>query len=118
MKQIYTWDEFDDDVWKIIDWIKENKKSYNGVFGIPRGGLVLAISLSHELDIPLLLGGVNEKSLVVDDVADSGNAIRPYMERSKCDVITLHRSKHCQLNPTFWVNNSKNWVVYPWEKQK
>lgn len=101
----------------VLLWIKNNNKQYNGVYGIPRGGLCIAVRLSHELDIPLLLGGVTEKSLVVDDIADSGNAIRPFLERSKCDVVTLYRSKHCQLNPTFWAFDTDKWIVFPWEKK-
>ena len=116
MKSIYTWGAFERDARIISDWIRANRKQYNGVFGIPRGGLILATVLSHELDIPLLLGGVTEKSLVVDDIADTGNALRPYMERAKADVITLFRSKHCQINPTYYVADSENWIVFPWER--
>jgi len=115
-KIICTQTDFDCGLSEILLWIKNNKRTYNGVYGIPRGGIALALYLSHGLNIPMLAGGITENSLVVDDIADSGNAIRPYLERSKCDVITLYRSKHCQLNPTFWVFDTDKWVVFPWEQ--
>ena len=116
MKTFVSWAGFEADVDHLVKQIKYSGKEYNGVFGIPRGGLILAVRLSHKLNIPMLLGGLTEKSLCVDDIADSGNALRPYMERTKCDVMTLFRSKHCTLNPTLWVHDSENWVVFPWER--
>ena len=111
-----NWAGFEAAISVILGWIKNNNKQYTGVYGVPRGGLVPAIRLSHELDIPLLMGGVTERSLCVDDIADSGNVIRPFMERSKCDVVTLYLSKHSQLKPTFWAYETSNWIVFPWEK--
>ena len=114
---VITWDCFDLAVQKILHFIKTEKKQYKSIYGIPRGGIPLAIRLSHELDLPLLMGGVDSNTLVVDDIADSGFALTPFIERSKCDTITICRKNWCPVKPTYWVYDTESWVHFPWEKQ-
>ena len=47
-----SWNEFDLCVKNITDLCF--KKDFSGVFGFPRGGLCLAVAISHSLRIPLL----------------------------------------------------------------
>ena len=41
----YTWKEFDEDVKKIVEWLKD--KNFSNIYGVPRGGLPLAVKLSN-----------------------------------------------------------------------
>jgi hypoxanthine phosphoribosyltransferase len=52
-----SWDELNDHVEKLAEDIKSKNKGkiITGVFGLPRGGLVPAVMLSHKLNVPLLL---------------------------------------------------------------
>src|SRR3989338_4319716 len=87
-KQRYSWDDFEKDVPKLIRKIKKLRKRFDGIYGIPRGGLSIAVKLSHELNLPILVGGVTAKTLLVDDVADSGSTLLPYTNR-KATIVTI-----------------------------
>ena len=54
-------------------------QTFVGVYGVPRGGLVLAVVLSHRLGLPLLLEPT-AGCLVVDDVYETGQTLAPYRD--------------------------------------
>ena len=47
-----SWIEFDECINSIYKQCKN--KNFEGVYGFPRGGLCLAVALSHSLRLPLL----------------------------------------------------------------
>lgn len=123
MKQInYTWEQFDEDCKKIIEWIRENNFKFTGIYGIQRGGLILAVKLSHLLHIPLILNrtSIYSKTLIVDDIADTGKTLKNLMggvRTKKNIVITLWYHKQSKFKPNFTLREKKKaWIVYPWEK--
>ena len=64
-----SWEEFDNCISSISKKCKN--KSFKGVYGFPRGGLCLAVALSHSLELPLL-SEPKENSLLIDDIYESG----------------------------------------------
>lgn len=115
-KQYYTWKEFERDQDILAKRIKKSKRNFNGIYGIPRGGLPLAVALSHKLNLPLLLGGVTAKTLVVDDIADSGSTLNPYQERSAF-IVTIFYHPKSLVKPALWLHKKTvDWIVFPWEK--
>ena len=52
MINYFTWSEFD----KSVEYITNNCKNLklSGIYGVPRGGLCLAVALSHKLKIKLI----------------------------------------------------------------
>ena len=64
-----SWIEFDECINSIYEQCKN--KDFVGVYGFPRGGLCIAVALSHSLGLPLLEQPKNN-SLIVDDIYDSG----------------------------------------------
>ncbi len=115
IKEYYHWEQFDIDIRTILQQIEEKGKTYTGIYAIPRGGLVLGVRLSHELDIPMVMGGVTDKTLVVDEICDTGRALRPFLDR--CNTLTIFKHQDCPVTPTYWLRSNINWVVFPWEKQ-
>jgi len=85
-----------------------------GIHGIPRGGLVLAVALSHRLALPLL-EQPTPGCLVVDDVYETGRTLEPYrrLEGAR-HVVWLSK-----VEPLWWqaveVTASSEWIVFPWE---
>jgi hypoxanthine phosphoribosyltransferase len=107
-------------VGKMIDSLAEKiKKSgikFDGVFGIPRGGLPLAVILSHRLEVPVLLYPT-KNTLVVDDISDNGFTLQR-MKNKK--IATLYSTKWTITKPDWFIEmkKSKNdWLVFPWEKK-
>ena len=63
-----SWEELDEAVFKLASTFEG--VALNGVYGFPRGGLPLAVALSHQLSIPLLKEP-EEDCLFVDDVYET-----------------------------------------------
>lgn len=94
------------------------------VSGIPRGGLIPAVLISHKFDIPYigleaaktLPGNLKKQVLVVDDIADSGNTLKQ-IERHNFIFATLARRYSCSFNHTIVGEHIDNdhWLVFPWE---
>ena len=90
-----NWLEFDECIYSIYTQCK-NKK-FDGVYGFPRGGLCLAVALSHSLELPLLDEPKNN-SLIVDDIYDTG--------------YTLEKIKYLKGSETHvWVSKKKTDLV-------
>ena len=69
MTRFFTWNDFDKSVECIAHKYKFLKLS--GIYGVPRGGLCLAVALSHKLNIPLIEKPL-KNCLIVDDVFETG----------------------------------------------
>lgn len=54
---------------------------YSGVYGIPRGGLVLASWLAHKLYLPLLFAP-SKNCIIIDDICDSGETLLHFIKNS------------------------------------
>ena len=53
-KSFITWSEYDLYIDRIADWVKYKcEEDIGAIYGLPRGGLPIAVSLSHRLDLPL-----------------------------------------------------------------
>ena len=115
MHRYYTWNEFDESV----DYIANQCKYFemSGVYGVPRGGLCLAVALSHKLNIKLVEKPLNY-SLIVDDVYETGTSLSNYKDIEGANYFVLVSKKE----PTWWntVNTSlkKEWIVFPWENKE
>ena len=116
----YTWEKFEEDCKKIAAWAK--KGQVKNVYGIPRGGLVAAVKLSHLLDVPLVLNrdDISRDTLIVDDIIDEGNTIERLLasigEHSR--IASIFYNKAAKHAPHFFVREKKSWVVFPWETKE
>ena len=73
----FTWNEFD----KSVEYIANKCKflDFSGIYGVPRGGLCLAVALSHKLKINLISEPVSN-SLIVDDVYETGITLNNFKD--------------------------------------
>tara|TARA_Y100000994_G_scaffold236194_1_gene226584 strand:- start:674 stop:1090 length:417 start_codon:yes stop_codon:yes gene_type:complete len=114
MTRYYTWNEFDKSVDFIANQFKFRKLS--GIYGIPRGGLCLAVALSHKLNIQLIDKPI-KNSLIVDDVFETGITLSSFKDIEGANFFVLISKK----KPIWWntVNLSykKEWIVFPWENK-
>jgi hypoxanthine phosphoribosyltransferase len=122
MKKIYlTWDNIEELTDKLVDEIKLSNVPPLYITGLPRGGLIPAVMLSHKLNIPFK--SIDEiKSiprvdvLIVDDIADSGETLSIY---GGYQTAVLHYKMQSEHIPTFYAEevNNTDWIVYPFERE-
>ena len=120
MKIFYNWEDIEGRVKDLCQKVKH--ESFEAVYGIPRGGLIVSVMVSHILDIPLitdLRDMYGKKFLIVDDIADTGGTL----EKMKAEVYnnahtaTIHYHKQSSVEPSYWVEEKgDDWIVYPWEQ--
>ena len=116
-----SWNELNDHVEKLAEDIKSKNegKIITGVFGLPRGGLVPAVMLSHKLNVPLLLAPC-ENCVVVDDIADTGISLEHYKEKYYKIAVIWYKPRS-KVKPDFYaVKDSRTklggaWIIFPWE---
>ena len=112
MINYYTWDEFDKSVEHIANKCKFLE--FSGIYGIPRGGLCLAVALSHKLKIDLI-SEPTKNSLIVDDVYETGITLNNFKKIEGAMFFVLFG----KIKPTWWntvfISEKNNWIVFPWE---
>ena len=122
-KEYVTWEQVEHFVKQVA--ARYEVLQFDGVFGLPRGGLVFAVMLSHRLKLPLLMAPTN-KSLIVDDICDSGESLVHYIKNSSSENSNEARpivcTMYCKPNklgvvPDYYMlQKSDRWVVFPWEQ--
>ena len=99
--------------------IKSISFEVTSVMGLPRGGLIPAVILSHKLNVPLVFEPT-ENTLVIDDICDSGETfIKIYQQHPNLKFACLHYKMHTSnFMPTVWADlyEGDDWIVYPWEQ--
>ena len=71
--QVLSWPQFDQAVQQLASRFAGS--AVTGVYGVPRGGLCLAVALSHAIDRPLL-SAPEPSALIVDDVYETGRTLQ------------------------------------------
>jgi len=122
MKDFISWQLVDECVTEIAFHLRDTGKDFVGVFGVPRGGVILAVMLSHKLDIPYITDfwRVGDGDIVViDDIADTGKTFQFYKEQPEtkdAHYVTIHEHERSIVKPDYSViNKGDKWIVYPWE---
>src|SRR3989338_5561122 len=116
----YTWEEFEKDCAAIANWA--SGRHIKTIYGIPRGGLVPAVKLSHILDIPLVLNrdDISRDTLIIDDIIDEGNTIDRLIKMAgePHHVASIFYNKSAKHAPHFYLREPKCWVLFPWETEQ
>ena len=108
----FTWKEFDKSVEHIANKCKLS--DFSGIYGVPRGGLCLAVALSHKLKINLLSEPI-KNSLIVDDVYETGITLNTFKGIEGARFFVLFS----KTKPIWWntvhISEKSEWIVFPWE---
>ena len=108
----FSWSKFDNCVEHIANKCKFSE--FSGIYGVPRGGLCLAVALSHKLKIKLLSEPI-KNSLIVDDVYETGITLKNFKHIEGAMFFVLVS----KINPTWWnsvhILEKSEWIVFPWE---
>ena len=112
MVKYLSWCEFD----KSVEYIANKCKflEFSGIYGIPRGGLCLAVALSHKLKINLISEPI-KNSLIVDDIYETGITLKAFKHIEGAMFFVLFS----KVSPTWWnsvqISEKNEWIVFPWE---
>ena len=112
MVKYFSWSEFD----KSVEYIANKCKflEFSGIYGIPRGGLCLAVALSHKLKINLISQPI-KNSLIVDDIYETGITLKAFKHIEGAMFFVLFS----KVSPTWWnsvhISEKNEWIVFPWE---
>ena len=111
--RVLSWLEFDLAVQSLVEQL--SSASFAGVYGVPRGGLCLAVALSHALQRPLL-AEPKPDALIVDDVYETGRTLEALHASFPKALGVVWVSKR---PPQWWdavvVTDSSEWLLFPWE---
>ena len=140
-EKIYiSWDDFHQDVKNLVTKIRE-KGDFNRIIAVCRGGLIPAGILSYELDIRQCdsikiqsydhyqsredgsisvennLQDIDEKTLIVDDLSDSG---RTFQIVQKLFPKAVRACVYCKprgenVTDIFSRSLPDRWIVFPWD---
>ena len=135
-----SWEDFHNQVKALATKIKATG-TFNRIVAVSRGGLIPAGILAYELDIRNcdvinmssydgeikrqddaieikgLLADIDEKTLIIDDLSDSGRTLdllhRQYPKAVRVCVYTKPNGQGaCDI---FAQNLPNQWVVFPWD---
>jgi GTP cyclohydrolase I len=109
----YAEKDFERDIDILVDKIQKSGNQYLGIYGIPRGGSIIAVALGRELNLPLVSKEMvtSRKILVVDDLVDSG---KTRMRWRDFDFACLHVKERAKLTPVNYFNH----ISYFWEENE
>ena len=115
ISKIYlSWEDVKLAVKDLCTKIRFDQPNIDSVHGIPRGGLIPAVLISHELGIPYVQA-VGKNTLVVDDICDSGVTLE---KAPGVWTAVLHYKPHTScFQPNIWseIHEGNEWIIYPWE---
>ncbi len=117
--EAYGWEKFEYDCKKITRKLEDTKLKYHFIYGVPRGGLVLAVRLSHLLQIPLTFDPYTA-DIIVDEICDTGKTFRR-LKATPCVYgerifVCIHKKENTFV-PDISVRETDKWIVYPWENK-
>jgi hypoxanthine phosphoribosyltransferase len=125
LKRELTWEWVEAQIEKVGMWLN-CQEPIEFITGLPRGGLIPAVMISHKYGIKyipieqakLLPQRSRHKTLVVDDIADTGIT---FAEIHDYDFLTLalafrHNSKYVPDHYCELIEDAR-WQVFPWESK-
>ena len=128
----YTYKDFDQDTEKLAGLIRQiaeaEGKRFTKIYGIPRGGLMVAVRLSHLLGLPLVLREeeIDQNTIVAEDIVHTGETHKRLTKRINlrhflvAAIFFVHEAEG--LWDAVYVHSLKDnrdvWVWFPWETEQ
>jgi hypoxanthine phosphoribosyltransferase len=124
-----TWKDIETLVENLAKKIQQSGVKYDYIVGLPRGGMIPAVMLSHILsikvaetqifkltDIPYYT--VANRVLLVDDIADSGKTLKNYSNTIDKATLCCKMKLESTDRPLYYsmMVAEEEWIVFPWEK--
>lgn len=122
-----SWEQYQKDIYALAD--KIDARDFDYVVGIPRGGLVAAVVLSHKLGLPLKyieMAESGSRVLVVDDLVETGDTLTKTLYKLKSKNISYKfaaiylKGKWFTKTVDYYVEikNEEDWILHPFENRE
>lgn len=115
-KRYVSWSEIDRGCDVLARRIANNSDfDIRSVAGIPRGGLVVAVIVSHRLGLPYTTSA--SKSILLDDIVDSGKIMSKWVKVFNYKITgALYYKESSTFKPNFYykIIPENVWLVFPW----
>ena len=112
----YSWNQFDADCERLAHWAQGF--AFKNIFGIPRAGMVVAVKVSHLLNIPLITDPheiSHPETLVVDDIVITGETISVLEEHVGDFLLATLFWSGSGSEPDYYVRKREGNIIFPWE---
>jgi len=122
-KVFMSWGDIQAAVEILASRITNSDIKIEAIGGLPRGGLVPAVMLSHKMGIPFVsqanIAKVPGNILIVDDICDSGETLKQFKFEENVFTATIHHKRSAVVEPNFFYQLAyeNQWIVYPWENK-
>ncbi len=144
--EVPTWNQINDMLLAQAKKIQNQQFQPDIIIAVANGGIIsarilsdlietpqlAAIQIAFYLDIaqptvepilkqPLTIAIKNKKTLIVDDIADTGKSLKLAQTHiqeqgaSETKTATLYFKPQSITKPDFYEKQTNNWVVFPWE---
>ena len=114
MKEL-TYEKFLLAMKEIAKRLKELNLPIKNIYGIPNGGSVPAVYLHHLTGLPII-ARPGKRTLIVDDISDTGETLLTFMPR---ESVTIYYHKQSIVEPDIWIYEKKDdWILFPWETKE
>ena len=116
VKKVYLeWSEIHELVNILCKKIITEYPIIDSVMGLPRGGLIPAVWLSHSIGLPLV-DTIGKNTLVVDDMTDSGVTMNKMP--GQWTAVLFHKPHTSVFTPNVYskLHEGDEWLVFPWEE--
>ena len=112
-----SWWDMSDIIKDLCDRIPLELPLVDSVYGIPRGGLVPAVMISHHLGLPYV-ETIGKNTLIVDDICDSGVTLDKMP--GQFTAVLFHKPHTSIFTPDIWAkeHTGDEWLIFPWENSK
>jgi len=127
-KIFLSWKDIEALVDNLAEQINKMDKKPFYIYGVPRGGAIPAVWLSHKTGIDyyqLNSAQISKMAdlshiLIVDDICDSGETIKKLKESfNKCQTATLYHKETAIDKPDIYGEvTGEEWLVFPWENNE
>ena len=110
-----SWDDVEGLMDKLGGRILNDLPLIDSVYGIPRGGLIPAVLLSHKLNLPYV-SVIGKNTLVVDDICDSGVTLKN--SPGIYTAVLYQKPETACFTPSVWadLHLGNEWLIFPWER--
>lgn len=111
----YTEENLIDDARTLVSYF--NIDRFDGIYGVPRGGVPLATAMSAISGLPMVAEDkITDRTIIADDIIDSGATRNRWPDNY---FVSIHMKGSHWLDKTMAVHKEvDDWVEYFWEKNE